>query len=98
MSNEVASFMVKESISLDCISLALRKTHELKYPYLAVLAESYLAVPAPPAPMRGCFLAAGEIVSGSRSVLSPDKNFIYFLRKLDNSLSWLLEISLEAKS
>lgn len=48
------------------------RDNEVKFPNLAQLARSYLAVPATSTPSERLFSAAGNIVSKKRASLTPD--------------------------
>lgn len=68
LQEEVSGYMAKDCTSVDSDHLAWWKTHESVYPNLAVLAKSYLAIPATLVPSERMFSTAGDIVTANKGV------------------------------
>lgn len=80
---EVASYLMAASgITVDGDPLTWWKCNECKYPHIAKMARCYLAVPGSSVPSKRVFLTAGDIVTATRSTLSPDNvDILVFLKK-----------------
>ncbi|PIO31982.1 hypothetical protein AB205_0067260 [Aquarana catesbeiana] len=80
---EVASYLLKaNSITVDSDPLTWWKSNECKYPHIATMARCYLAVPGSSVPSERVFSTAGDIVTATRSTLSPDNvDILVFLKK-----------------
>lgn len=82
LKEEVCAYMAKKCTSVDSDPLSWWKCHESLYPNLAVLAKSYLAIPATSVPSERVFSTAGDIVTATRSALSTDSvDKLVFLKK-----------------
>lgn len=82
LQEEVSGYMAKDCTSVDSDPLSWWKVHESVYPNLAVLAKSYLAIPATSVPSERVFSTAGDIVTATRSTLSTESvDKLVFLKK-----------------
>ena len=70
--NEVLSYFGENCISRDTSPLQWWKENTGRFPNLAVLAKSYLSVPATSTPSERLFSDAGNIVTKKRASLTPD--------------------------
>ena len=79
---EVNDYKTADCIELESNPLEWWRTNELKYPHIAKMAKFYLAVPATSVASERVFSTAGDIVTASRSALSPDNvDMLIFLSK-----------------
>ena len=79
---EVALFRAADCIALDANPLGWWKEHDKMYPRFATLARRYMAVPGTSVPSERVFSTAGDIVTASRSCLTPENvDILIFLKK-----------------
>ncbi|XP_073491217.1 E3 SUMO-protein ligase ZBED1-like [Aquarana catesbeiana] len=79
---EVASYLAASGITVDGDPLTWWKSNECRYPHIATMARCYLAVPGSSVPSERVFSTAGDIVTATRSTLSPDNvDTLVFLKK-----------------
>ena len=86
MSDELRRFRIEKqlnwSIKLPSQSLDWWREHQKSFPHLAILAKSYLAIPATSAPSERIFSTASIIGSKRRANLQPQKlEKLIFLNK-----------------
>lgn len=82
MREEVSLYKTVGCIELDVDTPVWWKSNEHNYPHVAKLAKHYLAVPATSVLSERVFSTAGDIVTASRSALTPDNvDKLIFLAK-----------------
>ena len=69
---EILKYFGEQPLPKSTDPLQWWKANEARFPSLAVLANSYLCVPATSTPSERLFSAAGNIVSKKRASLSPE--------------------------
>lgn len=70
--NEVLMYFGEQCIARDKSPLQWWKENAARFPTLAILAKSYLSVPATSTPSERVFSAAGNIVTKKRASLSRE--------------------------
>ncbi|PIO11965.1 hypothetical protein AB205_0034750 [Aquarana catesbeiana] len=79
---EVASYLAANGITVDGDPLTWWKSNECRYPHITTMARCYLPVPGSSVPSERVFSTAGDIVTATRSTLSPDNvDTLVFLKK-----------------